>query len=259
MTTIAAESGHWYDAKTAEPRYTVPNKSKPGEFRATTIRDAKANGYVPSVTTITRACLPAPGLEMWKMDQTIMSALTLPVIEGETLEDRKERIKTDAKEQATKAAEFGTNVHTAIERFMAGQTVEPEFEPFCIAALAELEKEIPGFTLEKCEAERSFVHSSLPYGGKVDLHSRDLNFVLDFKTKSFGPTDKVQPYDEQFIQLAAYKEGLSMLLSARVLNVFISTTTPGLVRIVEHDPAKHEKWWSAFKSMFETWQILKWR
>lgn len=249
---IATDQGHWYDSLTGEPRYTIIGKN--GKERATKITDAKANNYSPSVTTITRDTLPSFGLINWKIDQAIDSALTLPKREGESLDAYKIRVKEDAKAQAEKAASFGSSVHTAIERFMQGKEIDPEYEIYCISALAALEKEIPGFSIEKCEAERSFSHP-LRFGGRVDLFSRELGFILDFKTKFFKVDDKVKPYDEQYIQLAAYRMGLGLPEDTKVYNVFISTAEPGVVRIVKHEYDR--KWWAIFEHLLATWKLMK--
>ena len=70
MTEIAKESGHWYD-KDGNPAYTQPNKSKPGETRPTTLRDAKAQNLSPSVTTVLKI-MAARGLEIWKQNPAII-------------------------------------------------------------------------------------------------------------------------------------------------------------------------------------------
>ena len=72
-----SESNHWY-AKDGTPMYTVPAKS--GEPRATTLRDAKKMGLLPSVTTIMKSAA-SPGLEAWKLNQMMLAALTLPRVD----------------------------------------------------------------------------------------------------------------------------------------------------------------------------------
>jgi hypothetical protein len=74
LMTHAAESLHWYD-RDGKPAYTV--KAKDGSDRPATLRDARKLNLVPSVTTIIR-CAAAPGLELWKANQLMMAALTLP-------------------------------------------------------------------------------------------------------------------------------------------------------------------------------------
>ena len=110
------ESTHWY-AKDGSPAYTVMAKN--GEQRSTTLRDAKKMGLLPSVTTIMKAAA-SPGLEAWKINQMMLAALTLPRGEGEGEESFIKRIQADSKEHARKAAERGTQVHTAIEQFFDG-------------------------------------------------------------------------------------------------------------------------------------------
>ena len=81
MADHVSESGHWYDPKTGEPRYTYTNKK--GEIKNTTLRQARVSGWVPSVTTII-GCAAAPALTNWKIDQAILSCLTLSREENET-------------------------------------------------------------------------------------------------------------------------------------------------------------------------------
>ena len=89
------ESTHWYDRE-GQPRYTLVGKN--GRERGTTLRDAREFGFVPSVTSVL-GIAAKPGLENWKIDQALLSALTLPRQEGESLDDFMRRAKQDAKEQ----------------------------------------------------------------------------------------------------------------------------------------------------------------
>ena len=86
MTTIiarSAESVHWY-GKDGSPQYTV--KAKDGSDRPTTLRDARKLDLVPSVTTILKVAAK-PGLEAWKLEQMLLSALTLPRTQNEPEKD----------------------------------------------------------------------------------------------------------------------------------------------------------------------------
>jgi len=111
-----AESTHWYNQK-GEPVYTVIGKN--GKERATTLRDAREFRYSPSVTTIISVAAK-PGLENWKIDQALLSALTLPRGETESLDDFMARAKQDAKEQSIRAAERGTAIHAEVESGFSG-------------------------------------------------------------------------------------------------------------------------------------------
>jgi len=72
------KSSHYYTVNNGqvEPFFEVPKKSGEG-MRKVTITDAKLVGALPSVTSKLRV-LAKPSLEAWKMEQAILSALTLP-------------------------------------------------------------------------------------------------------------------------------------------------------------------------------------
>ena len=90
-----AESGHWY-TKDGEPMYEIVGSN--GKIRATTLRDAKKIGLVPSVTTIIGQ-LNKPALIGWAQKQVLLSALTLPRLPNEDEESYIERILQDSKDR----------------------------------------------------------------------------------------------------------------------------------------------------------------
>lgn len=204
--------------------YTIVGAN--GKERPTTLRDARKYGLVPSVTTIL-GLLDKPALTAWKVDQALLAALTLPRIEGESLDDFKKRAALDAKQQAIDAADEGTKIHGAIERFYATGDVDPEY----VLVVGEVEKAL----LAHCGSqewlpEKSFA-CDMGYGGKIDLHSEE--YIVDFKSKEFGPDDKMAVYPDQGMQLAAYRYGTGHY-NARLLTVYVSRSHPGEVRVIEH-------------------------
>jgi hypothetical protein len=237
-----SESNHWY-AKDGTPAYTVTAKN--GEQRSTTLRDAKKMGLLPSVTTIMKAAA-SPGLEAWKLNQMMMAALTLPRAEGEGEESFIKRIQADSKDQARKAAERGTQVHTAIEQFFDGQINAndlPYLEPVYKAVNDTFGNLV--WAVEKSFAAKS------GFAGKVDLHSRDgEGVVADFKTKEFtsDTLEKVAGFDENVMQLAAYRNGLK-LPNARCANIFVSVTEPGLVVVKEWTQEELVRGWAMFDAL----------
>jgi hypothetical protein len=78
--------------------------------------------------------------------------------------------------------------------------------------------------------------------------------VIDFKTKEFTSEtlEKVAGFDENVMQLAAYRVGLE-LPKARCANVFVSVTEPGLVKIVEWQPNEIERGWAMFDALRQFW------
>jgi hypothetical protein len=236
--TFASEAGHYY-RRDGSPLYTVVGKN--GKERATTLRDARSMDLVPSVTTIT-ALLARPGLDIWKGNQLILAALTLPRIAGETEKEFVARVWEDSREQARKAAEGGTALHGTIEKSIRGEA----FDPAHLAWVMAIEEALPP---QKWETERSFAHRE-GFGGKVDLHSAE--WVIDFKTKD-GDLSNVQVYDEHAMQLAGYRRGLD-LPRARCANLFISRDTPKAV-LLEHDEEDLQRGDEQFLALLEFWKV----
>jgi hypothetical protein len=241
-----SESNHWY-TKDGSPAYSV--KGKDGQPRSTTLRDARKLGLLPSVTTIMKAAA-SPGLEAWKLNQMMLAALTLPRADGESEESFVKRIQADSKDQARKAAERGTQVHTAIEQFFDGQINAndlPYLEPVYKAVNDTFGNLV--WAVEKSFATDTFA-------GKIDLHSMDGDgVVVDFKTKEFtsDTLEKVAKYSEHGMQLAAYRVGLG-LPRARCANIFVSVTEPGLIVVNEWTQEELARHWRMFAALFEYWK-----
>lgn len=253
MTTIiarSAESVHWY-GQDGSPQYTV--KAKDGSDRPTTLRDARKLNLVPSVTTIMKV-MAKPGLDVWKNEQLLLAALTLPRVEGETEKAFIARVVADSKETGKRAAEAGTLIHESIERFYAGESDVKHRES--AEAFKKAVEERFGSMVMIPEASFS---SPKGYGGKVDLYCGKCavlpeGLVLDSKTKDFGPDDEVVAYDENLMQLAAYRMGLE-LPHARCANVFVSRTHPGLVRIHEWTEEELIRGYRMFGALLTFWKL----
>lgn len=243
--THAAESMHWY-GRDGSPQYTI--KGVNGNERPPTLRDARKLGLVPSVTSIIR-CAAAPGLEMWKRDQVLMAALTLPRKPEESEADWLKRVVQDSQEQGRKAADRGTAIHAAIQGHYEGVPPEQDYWLHVNGAIRALIGYAPS---AKWVAERSFA-SLMGFGGKCDLYSVDPAYVCDFKTKEFGPEDDLKTWPEHAMQLAAYREGL-LVPDALCAIVYVSVTVPGLVQVIEIEPEELEKGWKMFQGLLTYWQ-----
>lgn len=241
---FATEGGHWYDAKTGEPRYSIIGKN--GKERNTTLRDARTLGLVPSVTTITKI-LEKPALGAWLQKQVLMAALTLTRKADESDEAWIDRIMEDSQAQSKSARDKGTLIHGAIERHAQGKMVEPEH--FDIVNRVEIEMEKLSLDLKSGLSEKSFAHAD-GYGGKVDWHSTAA--VVDYKTKDKIEDGKTLAYDEHVMQLAAYAEGLG-IVAPRCVNVFVGVTD-GKVVCVEHDAAAIGRGLRMFKLALAIWK-----
>lgn len=247
---VASESGHWY-RQDGTPAYEIVGAN--GKQRPTTLRDARKLGLVPSVTTILRV-MAAPGLEQWKRNNLLLSALTAPPrTTDESEDDWIARIVRDADEQAAKARELGTDIHGAIERLIKrqpyGYKEHAEGAVDCVMRLFDID-------LDDLSAEHSFAHP-LGFGGKLDVHSTvGCGMVCDFKSKPFslGDVGKKLAWDEHVIQLAAYRVGVG-IPNARCVNVFVSTTTPWLSVVHEWTQDELQRGWQIFECLLRLWKL----
>lgn len=241
-----AESAHWY-AQDGSPQYE--RTAKNGNQRATTLADARKENLVPSVTTILKVAA-RPSLEIWIQNQILLAALTLPRLDNEPEDAWVKRVVEDSKQHAKQSAEFGTAVHAAAQGYYEGESIPADLFNIVMPAITAIKDK---YGAPEWQAERSFAHP-LRFGGKTDLSASGI--VIDFKTKAFTEADikKGLSYDEHMMQLAAYRVGLG-LEGATCANVFISTTTPGLVHIDEYSPDDLIRAWAMFLNLLSYWKL----
>lgn len=242
MTTHASEGlTHWY-APDGSPAYEVTGKN--GKVRPATLRDARTLNLRPSVTTIIR-CAAAEGLERWKREQVLLSAMTLPRLPNQSEQDWMAAVQRDAQEQGKKAAERGTAVHAAIQGGYEGNLPQDEYLPHWVG----VEQAVNNWMeVDQWNAERSFSHPD-GFGGKVDLSCA--NAVLDFKTTE-KPLDDLKTWDSHWMQLSAYREGLK-IPQARCAIVYVSVTEPGKARVIELSEEELSKGYLMFKGLLDFW------
>lgn len=237
---IEAASHYYFPDGT--PAYTVPNKSKPGTDRPTTVADARRLGLLPSVTTIL-SILHKPALEAWKQEQLALAILTTPQEPGEALDAFVARVLPEAEEEARKAREFGSELHNGMEGLFKGAWVEPAVLPWILPAFKFIDE---GFSASHYFPEYVIVGNG--YAGKLDLiqSSQDGVMLWDFKTCKTLP-DK--PWPEHRLQLSAYAAALARYVTDRPIataNCYISSVDQG--RFVIH---KHESWQETYKNGFK--------
>ena len=241
------DTGHWY-TKEGTPAYTTIGKT--GE-RATTLRDARKEGLLPSVTTIINL-MSKPALSSWLQQQVLLAALTLPRESNEPEQEWLKRVMSDSKATGREAAERGTAIHNIIQGYFE-QMYLPE-KPVYLDAIDNTLKS--AFGDQAWLSEKSFGHH-LGYGGKCDLMAKPINgqgsgYVVDFKTKDTD-LDKVDIYFEHELQLAAYREGLN-LPNARCAILFVNGKT-NQVKLVEIEEPQLQKSWECFQHLLRVYQI----
>ena len=245
-TGTASEGGHWY-TKDGKPAYNIIGKN--GKERAVTLRDARTMNLYPGFSTIARL-EDKPALTVWKINQAILSALTLPPFPEESAESFKARVEQDMEAQSKAARERGTAIHAAIEVYFETGEVSASMEPYVMPVVEWLQANFPD---APWEAEKSFTHFGYGYGGKTDLYAKGIA-LIDIKTKDFNNPKKVKGYDEHEMQLHAYAEGLGDR-AIRKLNLFVSSTVPGL--IVAQEWETRDEAFEAFLCLLRLWQIRK--
>ena len=240
-----SESGHWYTQE-GEPMYTIVGAN--GKERNTTLRDARKEQLVPSVTTIL-SMIAKPQLENWKINQALNSALTLQKDEDESLEEFAYRCKQDSKRIGQEAAEKGTQIHALIEQGFLGEGTSKPYK----AIKKFLDKNFPK---EEWIAEDSFC-ADLGYGGKIDLYSKSGIFV-DFKTKDNleGKDPSKLVYDEHGMQLSAYAQGCGFDDVERV-SIFVDREDTELIACHIWDRDSQTKHREMFNSILTYWKLVK--
>lgn len=255
----ASDAHHWYD-KNGTPVYTVPNKSKPGEYRNTTIRDARVLGLVPSVSEIVRQ-VHKPALETWKIKNAVRYSVDHPFIGGENFEEYVSWVVQKSAEEAGTVKTTGQEIHGAVEKWLESGVVMGPMEEWVSAADKAIEEIGVKF---QAHVEKSFAHP-LGFGGRLDMAGDLLSgekFVTDFKTKN-GEFKVPFGWDEHVMQLAAYRKGLAIQQndpsyeSARCFNAFISVEQPGAFYVREWTEEELTRGWGMFHSLLVFWQITK--
>jgi len=217
------EGGHWY-TKEGKPAYTqiIQSGKNKGKERNTTLRDAKKLGLVPSVTTIL-GILDKGFLNQWKTRQAVKKAVA--EVRGEVFNER------------DYAAE-GSAIHYYVECWVKNNTYEHEVEPY-IKNTFEFFKSID-CTKDDFISEASFATEK--YGGAVDLHSPNKKFIVDLKTKDLDSVgSKKLNSDDYCMQLVAYRDGLNMPKDTRLINLFLSRTSPEIRESYEYSKEEIER------------------
>ena len=244
------QAGHWYTQE-GESAHVVIGKN--GNERNTTVADARKMGLLPSVTSVL-GIMDKPQLTAWKIEQAIMSSLTLPKEDGETLEEYAKRVVKDSKQSTTKAAEHGTKMHECMENILLGRAVsrDEELAPY-IKTFTKWAKE----NVEKTYwCERALVGAG--YAGRCDAYVRLSGIgdaIIDLKNRKVNP--KYDPfYDTDCAQLWAYRIA-SENPRAACVSVVLASNDPD--KLVTHQWSEEELYESgiAFSAMLKVWAWSK--
>ena len=213
-----------------------------GQPRAVTLRDARTDNLVPSVTTVLKL-LHKEALVNWKIEQAVLAVLTSPKKEDETIDAFVERIihvEEVPMQEARLAADKGTEIHAAIEGYFTGQDLDPNIVPWVVPAA----KAVAAYG-ELVATEKIIVGDG--FAGKTDLIllSPDCWWLWDYKsTKKLPDPKKGGAWLEHRLQLAAYAQGWqeemarkdpTLLRPIRTANLYVSSVNPGEFVICENE------------------------
>jgi hypothetical protein len=246
------EAGHWYalDGRVVE---SVPG-SKGDKMVSPSLRNAVKYNLRPGVTSISGP-FDKPYLREWWGGIVYDAAMSLPVIENEPDDKRKDRVLADAQSISDKAREIGQQIHAFLNRYYAERAL-PDTEAG-VNAVHAIDEWLTCLDATDIRGE---------VGGCCDRFggTRDLDFrvdtrpcITDFKTVEDDKLDGYKPYEENGYQLAGYEE-LAGYLDARWWNVAIGRKTGRAVPVewTEKDKTKCRAVW---RHLVPVWQLRnKW-
>lgn len=213
--------------------WDVPNKSKPGESRNTTVKDARALGLIPSPTTVLKL-LHRHALVEWLVEQAVLAAVTTPIKNGELLDDYVHRVINFDRvqdEERNAAAERGKAIHKTIQCAISRPGEKDWMEG---DYMLEVKSTIEALrSIGRVVATEKVIVGD-GYAGMTDciLENDTEIWDVDFKSCRNIPD---RPYDEQKLQVASYCGGLGNTgnKTIRGMLIYVSTTEPGKVKAVE--------------------------
>ena len=246
------DAGHWYTEQ-GESAHVVIGKN--GNERNTTVADARKMGLLPSVTSV-QGILHKEQLVSWRIEQAIMSALTLPREEGEDLGEYAKRVVKDSKEQTTKAAEHGSLMHQCMENILLGRDVSKD------ETLAPYIKTFKKWADENVEktywCEKSLVGPG--YAGRCDAYVRLKGIgdaIIDLKNRKINKKYNTPPfYPTDAQQLWAYRNASENPKCACV-SVVLASNDPEYIKHHQWDEDELYQAGIAFCAMQKVWAWVK--
>jgi len=272
----SSKDSHWYTPE-GEPCYSIMGKTT-GRPRPVDIRDARANGYLPSVTTILRT-LHKEALVNWMIEQAVLACLTTPrkmikVIEPvtglikevtEELDAFIERVLHVEKiqdEESQIARDKGNLVHDALEHLFGGAAtpLDKELAPWVMPAY----QAVTALGGKVLSTEQILVGDG--YAGRTDLvlaYDNGYFDIWDFKSTKKLPDPKKGAWPEHRLQLSAYAQALLETQFAidaklkaeniRTRNLYVSTVNEGQFVICEPTADWSDTYWGGFVPLVQYW------
>lgn len=235
--------GHWY-SKQGEPCHFQP------DGKDTTLRHARKDGLLPSVTTILDL-MDKPGLNRWMVNQHLKAAFENPPGKLEHQGEWESRIRTLANESTNVARQRGDEIHNALESYFNGdmQKKDAQIVECVVEHMDDLGLPCYGWVAEKTIACRV---GNYGFGGAIDLHHPDEQIIVDFKTKDLAESKGKLAYPNHARQLAAYAYALWERVDVQAVNLFVGRDIVDCrSHIWDADTMREE--FQVFKRLLEIW------
>jgi len=249
-------SEHWY-TRDGKPSHTRISKS--GAVRSTTLRDARLEHLLPSVSSVLNEAA-APELDRWKANKILEACYSSgdPLAVAPTLSEYCTIIREKADKEMEQAQIFGTAFHKAME----GE-VPIGMELLVESTHKELDKLKQG-GLNLVEQEVSVANVHLGYAGTTDyaFEEHSLPGILDFKTCKTEKDEPVPFKRNHCAQIAAYimarwHPWAKDLPECTGINVYVSKTEPGRVDVVRYDHDQLADSWEWFNACLILWRMRR--
>jgi hypothetical protein len=248
------ESGRWYNPENGRLVEEVLQKN--GKPARPSARHAVELKLVPSVTTILSEEKHV-GLERWKTEQVLMSALTTKRFPGESDSAMVRRVLSEADRPGKESAEEGQGMHKEFELYLATGVMPDNQRGFRmvseINAFLSARDWVPMYT------ERKFASRKLGYAGTVDMGGMikglNLPWIGDIKTRDFkGEPMKVKPYEKYCTQMCGYAKGIGAGNCVNMVAFMVDRETGSVKPRIwtEYEIQKHKRKWDL---LYELWTI----
>ena len=276
---MSQNNAKYYDPTTMEPVTQVPTVSG-DKMKNVTIREVKAMGLIPRTTSIIEL-MANFGVMKYKLREVVKACMVVPfegTLEGKTdmqiaqiIKDYEKPVYAKASEHAKNAADEGTLIHKAVYLWL-GQQIEPA-TPVHAKICDEASRFIKSIDAQNLSLERSFGSRELGFAGTPDiwcdadkaLLEQALGLVLTcnlgeqrvqvmIDCKSTDMAKFKAPYDSWKLQLGAYRGGTGCD-DGTFLVQFVADRAHGDCLWLNHE--EPDKWWDAFRHLFDIWCIVK--
>ncbi len=220
---------HFYH-KDGTPCYQVENKSR-GGMRPSTLADAKKLGLLPSVSEILKIVYSG-GLQNWIKNQIVEAAWNIPwEICGKATKEAHdawvEAVLVKADEISRTAADKGSDIHDAIEKWFKSESV-PKYEAWQHTfSQWWLEHWVNHIEVQN----EGYIKTDYGYGGRFDIlvTTPDTRIIIDLKTQN-TKGKSFNFYRSWGRQLAAYAQALDC---KRLISVAIDSQDPAKIESYE--------------------------